>query len=345
MILHADADAFFASVELRDRPDLRIRPMAVATHIVMSANYPARAFGIHGAMRIEDALRSCPELTIMPPRPAHYQSVGADLLELFSRWSRRVEPGSLEEAFCDPGERDPVEAAHGLRTEARERLGLPVSVGVARSRLYAKLASRRAKPDGLVVVDAATEARWRAELTIADTWGIGPRTAERLAELGVETIAGLAGYTEDQLAAHISTTMARRLLGIRDGTDDAAVHLQGPRRSIGASRTLAPATAHAATVLRHLELLTDIALGRLLATQALVSRVSVSVRPLGGDVATERSSLAQAERDPEVLAETARTLFRLASATAGPRPVSLIGVDFGLAGVAASREQDALPLF
>lgn len=344
MILHADADAFFASVELRDRPELRPRPMAVATHIVLSANYPARAFGVRGAMRIKQARQLCPDLVEVPPRDEGYAAASESLMALFGRFARRVEPGSMEEAFLDVAPRDPLATARAVRAAAWDELGLPVTVGVGRTRLIAKLASRQAKPEGLLMVDAAAEAEMRATLSIAETWGVGPPTEAKLAAAGITMISDLAGHDEHSLKAIVSTASARRLIAIRDGTDDAGVHLLGPRRTLGASRSMVPASSDPAEQFEHLRFVGESALGRLGESEGLVRRVTVTARLFDHSLVTEQSNLAQATRDRAELIELIRLLYRLTGVADERRTVTLIGVSFDLAGVAASREQDPLPL-
>lgn len=347
MLLHADADAFFASVAIRHRPELRHRPAAVVSHLVMSANYPARASGVTSAMPVREALRRCPDLVLLDHSAEEQVEASAGLMALFGRLARRVEPGSMEEAFLDPGAADPVALARELRAAADTELGLPVTVGVGRTRLIAKLASRRAKPDGLLVVDPATEAAWRAELTVADTWGAGPRTASRLADHGVVAIRELAGWDEPRLAAVVGVAQARKLLAIRDGVDDASVRLLGPRRSVSASRTLAPASSHPTAVRRHLDLVAGVALERLADAAGLAHRVEVTVRWGDGAVTGDRRTLPVATARASHLRATVVELF-VASGAPGQiargRAVSLIGVSLGLAGVAASRDQPVLPL-
>lgn len=242
MILHADADAFFAGVEARDDPSLRGRAFVVADWVITCASYEARALGIRSGIPVAPVLREHPGLLVVPPRMAAYAWSSAELLALFRRWAVVVEPGSMEEAFLEPGPvRDVAEHARELRRAAREELGLAVSVGVARTKLFAKLASRRAKPDGLVVVDAATEARVRPRLVLADLWGVGGTTARRLTAAGLHTVADLDGLDEAGLKPVVGTAMARRLLAVAAGTEDAVVTAPGPPRSFGAQRKL-PAT-------------------------------------------------------------------------------------------------------
>ena len=177
MILHADADAFFASVEQRDDPRLRGRPMVVAHEVVACPSYEARALGIHAGMSLRQVQRRWPEVLVTGYRSEAYEEASARLFEVFRRFTPLVEPGSVEEAFLDVTGRDrgdPGGMAAALRSAARDEVGLPVSVGVGRTKLMAKLASRRAKPDGLVVVDAALEAHVRPRLRLDELWGVGP---------------------------------------------------------------------------------------------------------------------------------------------------------------------------
>ncbi|SDT25008.1 Y-family DNA polymerase [Microlunatus soli] len=346
-LLHADADCFFASVELQRRPELADRPVAVATHIVMSATYPARARGVRGAMPLRQALKLCPELVVLPPQ-ADYQSAGEALMGLFWRFAVQVEPGSMEEAFIDPGDADPVATAAAIRAAARDELGLPVTVGVARTKLLAKLASRRAKPDGLLVITGTEEARLRATLTIDDLWGVGPTTANRLADAGVTRLTELEGYDEARLRSVVGTAMARRLLSIRDGTDDATVRQLGPRRTVSASRTAMRPSSRWADIQAHADGVIDLALQRLAEShdgQAVTHRIDVQVTYADrGQWSTERR-LPTATRDRNVLRRHCREMITSSGVQAADRPVLLIMVAFRLTGVSGSRQQNALPLF
>lgn len=227
LVLHADADSFFASVALRARPELREVPMAAVAHVfIASANYPARALGVRGGMSTQDALRICPQLALVEVPRAEIEEVGDALFDLFHECAIAVEPGSIEEAFLDVGTGDwnrAVAAARSLRERAARELGIPVSVGIGRTKLMAKIASRAAKPDGLHVIDMSREARLRETLPIAEVWGVGGKTVQRLRDLGVQRLVDIDRLSEDRLLAACGTTMARRLLGIRAGTDDAEV--------------------------------------------------------------------------------------------------------------------------
>ncbi|MBM2623599.1 hypothetical protein JIG36_49745 [Actinoplanes sp. LDG1-06] len=227
MILHADADAFFASVVLRRRPELADHPVAVVAHIIVaSANYPARARGVRSGTLAQDAQRQCPELVLIDVPRAEVEEAGDALFDLFHESARAVEPGSMEEAFLDVGadsSAQAVAAGHELRRRAAQELGLAVSVGVGRTKLMAKLASRAAKPDGLHVIGAEQEAELRRCLPIADVWGVGTRTADRLRELSISRLGEIDAIPYETLRRHCGTTMARRLRAIRDATDDATV--------------------------------------------------------------------------------------------------------------------------
>jgi len=226
-ILHADADAFFASVALRSRPELATVPVAVVAHVyIASANYPARARGIRSGMLAQDALRQCPELTLFDVPRAEVEEVGDALFDIFHDSARAVEPGSIEEAFLDVGASDDaaaLEAGATLRRRVARELGIPISVGVGSTKLMAKLASRRAKPDGLVVIDAGEEAVLRSALPMTDVWGIGATTLERLARIGVFRLGDVDGIPPNELQHVCGTAMARRLWRIRAATDDALV--------------------------------------------------------------------------------------------------------------------------
>ncbi len=344
MILHADADAFFASVAARSRPELWEAPVAVASHIICSANYPARAYGIASAMRTKEALRRCPELTLVRFATDDYAQAGRELMALFERFARRVEPGSMEEAFLDVHPRDPEQVAVELRAAARAELGLPVSVGIGRTRLMAKLASRRAKPDGLLVIRPEDEPALRAELSIDDLWGVGPRTARRLAdELEVHWLRDLAGHTERSLTPVVGTTMARRLVGIHAGAEDDTVKLLGPRRSIAASKTLRGATRSRAIVRSYLDEVIGNAVDRLHAARGMTHHVEVQIRLEDGTIRSERVDLEAGTDDAATIAECAHLVLDLTGYGTDGRAVILVGVSLRLTGVAASREQEVLP--
>ena len=243
VLLHVDADAFFASVVLRSRPEIVARPVAAVAHVfIASANYPARDRGVRGGMPVPEALRLCPDLVLVDVPRAEVEEVGDAMFDIFHEVARAVEPGSIEEAFLDVGARDwgaAVQAGRILRERVQRELGIAVSVGVGRTKLMAKLASRAAKPDGLYVMDAAQEARLRTTLPMTEVWGIGPTTLHKLSTLGVAKLGDLDRIPADQLMRVCGTTMARKLSRIRSGTDDAVVHSVERRTALTAEGSIA----------------------------------------------------------------------------------------------------------
>lgn len=225
-LLHVDADAFFASVVLRSHPELADQPMAVTVHgFVASANYVARTRGVRSGRRAVEAAETCPGLRLFEVPRQEVDEVADALFDLFHQHAEAVEPGSIEEAFLDPADTWPgaVDTARRLRARVQAELGITVSVGVGSTKLMAKLASRAAKPDGLHVISGAEEVRLRDELPVADVWGVGATTVERLERLGVRRLADVDRVPRPTLRETCGTTMARLLWSIRDGSDDAVV--------------------------------------------------------------------------------------------------------------------------
>ena len=193
-ILHADADSFFASVEQRDDPSLRGQPVIVGGGVVIAASYEAKAYGIYTPMGGALARRLCPDVVVVPPRMSAYSEASKAMFEVFEDTSPLVEGLSIDEAFLDVrGVRrlsgTPAEIAVRLRQAIRERVGLPVTVGVARTKFLAKVASGVAKPDGLLVVPPDRELRFLHALPVERLWGVGAVTANKLHEQGVTTVA------------------------------------------------------------------------------------------------------------------------------------------------------------
>src|SRR5947209_7097938 len=192
-ILHADLDAFYASVEQRDDPDLRGRPVLVGAGVVLAASYEARAYGVHSPMGLTQARRLCPRAIVVEPRMSAYAEASKAVFEVFEQTSPLVEGLSIDEAFLDVGglrriSGAPSEIAARLRGEVRERVGLPITVGVARTKFLAKVASAVAKPDGLLVVPLGGELDFLHPLPVERLWGVGPVTADKLRQRGITTV-------------------------------------------------------------------------------------------------------------------------------------------------------------
>ena len=220
--------------------------------------------------------------------------------------------------------------AEAVRGAVRQELGLPVSVGVARTKLMAKLASRRAKPDGFIVVDAELEARVRPRLRVDDLWGVGPVTYEKLHAAGLFVVSDLYGLSvEDLLGRGLSTAMARRVASIAAGTDDATIRLPGPRGSVGATRSF-PATRTRSTVEAVLRTSVQRALARLGDDARLPTRLEVVVRYDDGTQVTERGPLPRPSAQPDVVAAAAQLLLDRSAWELDGRGVSLVGVSIPL---------------
>jgi len=243
-ILHADADAFFASVEQRDDPSLRGRPTIVGAGVVMAASYEARAFGIHGGMGGGQARRLCPHAAVVSPRFSAYTEASKALFDLFEETAPLVEGMSLEEAFLDVRGLErisgtPRQIAGRLRRLARERVGLAVTVGVARTKVLAKMASRAAKPDGLLVIEPGREAAFLRPLPVEALWGVGISTADKLRAHGIRTVGELERRDEGELALFIGAHAARHLSAIAHRRDPRKVRHGPRRRSIGTQSAFA----------------------------------------------------------------------------------------------------------
>jgi nucleotidyltransferase/DNA polymerase involved in DNA repair len=244
VLLHADVDAFFASVEQRDDPRLRGRPTIVGSGVVMAASYEARAFGVRGAMGGAQARRLCPQAIFVEPRFGAYVEASGAIFEVFRDTSPVVEGLSLEEAFLDVAglERisgSPVEIARRLRREVRRRVGLAITVGVARTKVVAKMASRTAKPDGLLVVPPGEELDFLHPLPVEAVWGVGPSTARKLRDLGIATVGEIAATGEAFLASALGPAAGSRLYAVAHNRDYRPVRAGRRRSSYGSQSALA----------------------------------------------------------------------------------------------------------
>ena len=244
-IIHIDMDAFYASVEQRDDPALRGRPVAVggprARGVVAAASYEARAFGVRSAMPSVTAMRNCPDLVFVPPRFDVYRAVSRQIHAIFADYTALIEPLSLDEAYLDvTKDRRGLGSAQAIAAEIRARIkaetALTASAGVSYNKFIAKLASDQNKPDGLCVIPPARGAAFVAGLPVKRFHGVGPVTAARMARLGIETGADLAAQPLDFLRAHFGSH-AEYLHGAARGIDDRPVRSDRPTKSIGAERT------------------------------------------------------------------------------------------------------------
>ena len=242
-ILHADLDSFYASVEQRDDPSLRGRPVIVGGGVVLAASYEAKAYGVKTAMGGRQAKALCPHAIVVPPRMAAYSAASAAVFEVFRDTTPLVEPLSVDEAFLDvSGLRrvsgTPVQIAARLREQVRDRVGLPITVGIARTKFLAKVASQEGKPDGLLLVPPDRELAFLHPLPVRRLWGVGAKTADKLHAHGIHTVADVAELSESMLGSIVGGGMGRQLFALSHNIDRRRVVTGVRRRSVGAQRAL-----------------------------------------------------------------------------------------------------------
>jgi DNA polymerase IV len=242
-ILHADLDAFFASVEQRDDPRLRGRPVIVGGGVVLAASYEAKAHGVRTAMGGERARRLCPQVIVVRPRMSVYAEASKAVFRVFDDTTPLVEGLSIDEAFLDVRGLErisgtPTEIAVRLRNDVLERVGLPITVGVARTKFLAKVASGVAKPDGLLVVPPDRELAFLHPLPVERLWGVGPVTADKLRARGITTVGQVARLAEASLVSMLGRASGRHLHALAHNRDPRPVHVRRRRGSIGSQRAL-----------------------------------------------------------------------------------------------------------
>jgi DNA polymerase IV len=242
-VLHADLDAFYASVEQRDDRRLRGRPVIVGGGVVLAASYEAKAYGIRTAMSGGRARRLCPHAVVVPPRMSVYSEASKAVYRVFEDTTPAVEGLSIDEAFLDVRGMErlsgsPPEIAARLRREVLEHVGLPITVGVARTKFLAKVASGVAKPDGLLVVPPDRELEFLHPLPVERLWGVGPVTSEKLRRLGITTVREVAHLGEGALVAILGQASGRKLHALAHNRDPRRVQVGRRRRSMGSQRAL-----------------------------------------------------------------------------------------------------------
>jgi len=245
-MLHVDMDAFFASVEILRRPELRGRPVVVGggvRGVVAAASYEARKYGVRSAMSMSQALRLCPRAVVLPPDRAAYSAASRQVMAILRDVTPLVEPLSLDEAFLDVSAARrlhgrPGRIAELIRARVVGELGLTCSVGVAPTKFVAKLASARCKPDGMLVVPHTRVLEFLHPLPVTALWGVGARTAESLHRLGIRTVADLSGTPRDTLRRAVGAAAAAHLSALADGVDPRTVHPDEVEKSISADRTV-----------------------------------------------------------------------------------------------------------
>ena len=345
VILHADVDAFYASVAQRDDPALRGLPVIVGGGVVMAASYEARRFGVRSGMGGAQARRLCPQAIIATPSWSDYVAASKAVFAVFERTADIVEPMGIEEAFLDISDRVRTKGAaralgERLRAEVRAQTGLPITVGVARTKIVAKMASRAAKPDGLLVVAPSEERAFLDPLRVEQLWGIGPKTARKLHAARLRTVGQLAG----------SARRARRdpRQGLRAPRPRARAEPRPhagpagrPPRSFGTQRALAGARARALTAQERdktLAGLTERVTGRMAKAGFIGRTVVLRLRFADFSRATRSHTMPDATAAPEPILAAARDLLAAATPMIAGQGLTMLGlsvtnlVDTGTAG-------------
>lgn len=332
-IIHADLDAFYASVEQLDNPELRGKPVVVggppeARGVVAAASYEARRFGVRSAMPMSRAMRLCPEAVRVPPRFARYGELSRRVMAIFRALTQLVEPLSLDEAYLDVSaivhrEGDAERIARDLKRQVNEATGLTLSVGVGSNKSVAKIASDAGKPDGLIVVPRGGEATFLAPLPVRALWGVGPKTEQVLARAGIKTIGDLASRSE---------AAAERLLGshgmmlheMARGVDERGVETTHERKSVGAETTFASDLADGPELRAELAQIVEQVAQRLQHARVRARTVAIKLRYSNFKTITRQASLAAPVDDAATIGRVAAQLLDR-QAEAGDR-FRLLGV-------------------
>jgi DNA polymerase IV len=350
-ILHVDMDAFYASVEIRDRPELTGRAVIVGglagRGVVLSATYEARAFGVHSAMPMARAIRLCPQATVIPPRHGVYSSVSKEVMALFRSVTPVVQPLSLDEAFLDVSGAQrllgsPREIAGLIRRQVAEQQQITCSVGVAPNKFLAKLGSVRCKPDGLLVIPADGVLEFLHPLPVSDLWGVGAKTGRTLARLGLRTVGDIARTPVSALEAELGKAAAAHLHALAWGRDDRDVDVGVAEKSVGAEETFGVDQDDPAVIRRELLRLSR-RTSRALRTSGYAARtVVVKLRTADFKTITRSRTLSEPTNETQRIYATACSLYEASGLSKRAR-LRLVGVRAtGLVPAAESGTQLAL---
>jgi DNA polymerase-4 len=317
-VLHVDMDAFYASVELRSRPELVGTPVIVgglgSRSVVLSATYEARSYGVHSAMPMSRARRLCPHATVIPPHSDSYAEASRGVMEVFRSITPLVEPLALDEAFLDIAGAQrrlgtPRQIGELIRARVVDEQGITCSVGVASTKFVAKLASSRAKPDGLLVVPRDEVVNFLHPLPVGALWGVGEKTEEALSRLGLKTIGDIAHTPERTLQRALGQAAGAHLSALSWGRDERSVVPHEPDKSIGAEETFARDIDDPRLILRELLRLSERTAARLRATGHVGRTVSLKVRFADFTTITRAKTLREPTDVARAVYDTARGLY------------------------------------
>jgi DNA polymerase-4 len=333
-ILHADLDAFYASVEQRDDHRLRGRPVIVGGGVVLAASYEAKARGVRTAMGGAQARRLCPQAIVVPPRMSAYTKASEAVFEVFEQAAPLVEGLSIDEAFLDVRglgriSGSPTEIAVRLRKDVAHQVGLPITVGVARTKFLAKVASGVAKPDGLLVVPADGELDFLHPLAIERLWGVGPATARKLHRYGITTVGDVARLTEATLISIIGRASGRHLHALAHNRDPRPVEARRRRRSIGSQHALGRSRKSPGEIDAVLVGLVDRVTRRMRAAGRVGRTVVLRLRFDDFSRATRSHTLEQATAHTRTILAAVRGLLAEATPIIERRGLTLVGIAVG----------------
>ena len=318
-------------MEQRDDPGLRGRPVIVGGGVVLAASYEARAYGVRGAMGGSQARALCPQVVVVPPRFSAYVEASRAVFSVFERTTPFVEGISIDEAFLDVGglrrvSGTPVEIAVRLRRQVREEVGLAITVGVASTKFLAKVASAVGKPDGLLVVPNGGELDFLHPLPVERLWGVGPKTAEKLHERGITTVAQVARIPESALVAMLGGHAGRHLHALAHNRDHRSVQTGRRRRSIGSQRALGRSNPSLGELDTTLVGLVDRVTRRLRDADRLARTVVLRLRFSDFTRATRSHTLVESTSHTDTILEALRALLADAGPMIAERGITLLGV-------------------
>ena len=333
-ILHADLDAFYASVEQRDDPRLRGRPVIVGGGVVLAASYEAKAHGIRTAMGGKEARRLCPQALVVPPRMSAYSDASNAVFAVFRDTTPLVEGLSIDEAFLDVRglgriSGTPLEIAVRLRQRVLDEVGLPITVGVARTKFLAKVASGVAKPDGLLVVPPEGELAFLHPLPVERLWGVGPVTAEKLRARGITSVGQVAQLAETTLVKLLGRASGRHLHALAHNRDPRRVDVGRRRRSIGSQRALGRRRRSPEALDAIVVGIVDRLARRLRAARRVCRTVVLRMRFDDFSRATRSHTLTEATAQTQTILATARDLLGAATPMIERQGLTLVGISLG----------------
>jgi DNA polymerase-4 len=330
-ILHADLDSFYASVEQRDAPRLRGRPVIVGAGVVLAASYEAKAFGVRTAMGGRQARKLCPQAVVVPPRMSAYSEASKAVFTVFEDTAPIVEGLSIDEAFLDVRGLEhisgtPREIAQRLRHRVRTEVGLPITVGVARTKFLAKVASGVAKPDGLLVVPPDRELDFLHPLPVERLWGVGAVTSGKLRERGITTVREVSELPEATLVSMLGRASGRHIHALSRNYDPRPVQVRRRRRSIGAQRALGRRRRAPEELVTSLVALVDRTTRRLRTARRLCRTVVLRLRFDDFSRATRSQTMGEPTAQTHTILRTATGLLADAMPLIERRGITLIGI-------------------